>query len=431
VLVPVDLWAQLLLVAVLVLLNAAFAGSELALISLREGQLNRLEERGGRGRTLARLARDPNRFLATIQIGITLAGFLASATAAVALAEPLVGPLSEVVGRAARPLAIVGVTLVLTFVTLVFGELAPKRIAMQRAEGWGMVAARPLSWIAIIAGPAIWLLGRSSDLVVRAFGGDPSKQRDEVTEEELRDMVAVQSELSEEERGIIRGAFDFADRSLRQMLTPRPAVVALPADLPVGDAARRLADTGHTRAPVFGTDLDDVLGTIHLRALVDATGVVRDHLQPALLLPETVGCLDALRRMQTQRQQMVIVMNEHGGTEGLVTIEDLLEEVVGEIWDEADPDVQAAERHPDGSVTVDGSFPIHDLPELGIELPAGDYTTIAGLVLGHLGRFPDAGELIEVDGTQLRIEAATDRTVQRVRIEPVSASAAEGPQDRP
>jgi putative hemolysin len=136
------------------------------------------------------------------------------------------------------------------------------------------------------------------------------------------------------------------------------------------------------------------------------------------VLPETVGCLDALRRMQTQRQQMVIVMNEHGGTEGLVTIEDLLEEVVGEIWDEADPDVQAAERHPDGSVTVDGSYPIHDLPELGIELPEGDYTTIAGLVLGHLGRFPDVGEHFEVDGTQLRIDAATDRSVQRVHIHP-------------
>jgi putative hemolysin len=148
----------------------------------------------------------------------------------VALAEPLVEPLSGVVGRAARPVAIVGATLVLTFVTLVFTELAPKRIAMQRAAGWGMVAAGPLSWIAVIAGPVIWLLGKSSDLVVRASGVDPSKQRDEVTEEE---------------RGIIRGAFDFADRSLRQTLTPRPAVVALPADLPVGDAARRLADTGH------------------------------------------------------------------------------------------------------------------------------------------------------------------------------------------
>jgi putative hemolysin len=413
-----ELWTQLLLVAVLILLNAAFAGSELALISLREGQLNRLEEKGGSGRVLARLARDPNRFLSTIQIGITLAGFLASATAAVALAEPLVPFLSGIVGGAARPVAIFGVTIVLTFVTLVFGELAPKRIAMQRAEGWGMVAARPLALIARVARPAIWLLSWSSDLVVRAFGVDPSKQREEVTEEELREMVAMQPELSEEERGIIQGAFDFADRSLRQVVVPRPAVVAIADTATAADTARTLASTGHTRAPVYGRDLDEVLGTIHLRDLVDADPdtPIGGRVKEVLMLPETVTCLDALRTMQVERQQMVIVINEHGGTEGIVTIEDLLEEVVGEIYDEADPDVQGAERHPDGSVTVDGSYPVHDMAELGFDVPEGDYTTVAGLVLAQIGRVPPAGEIIEVEGLALRIDAATDRAVKRVHI---------------
>jgi putative hemolysin len=414
----VELWSQLLLVAVLVLLNALFAGSEIALISLRDSQVTRLEERGARGRTLARLVRDPNRFLSTIQIGITLAGFLASATAAVVLAEPLVEPLSDVLGAAARPVAIVLVTVVLTFVTLVFGELAPKRIAMQKGEAWGLLAARPLAVLSAAARPAIWLLGVSTDLVVRAFGVDPAKQRDEISEEELRDMVATQGELSEEERGIIRGAFDFADRRLREIVVPRPAVVALPAEMAVADAARRLADTGHTRAPVHGRDLDEVLGTIHLRDLVDAAGTVGDHVQPVLLLPETVGCLDALRRMQADRQQMVIVINEHGGTEGIVTVEDLLEEVVGEIWDEADPDIQAVERHADGTVTVDGGFPIHDLPDLGIDLPTGDYTTVAGLVLAALGHLPRTGEEVQVGDRLLHVVAADARAVRRVRIQP-------------
>ena len=409
------LGTQLILVAVLVLVNAAFAGSEMALVSLRDVQLSRLEERGKAGRTLARLARDPNRFLATIQIGITLAGFLASATAAVTLAEPLVGALSSL-GAAARPTAIVLVTVVLTFVTLVFGELAPKRVAMQRAEGWGLVAARPLAAIAAAARPAVWLLSQTSDLVVRAAGADPGKQRDEVSEEELRDMVAVQPELSDEERAVIAGAFEFADRSLREILVPRPAVVGLPADLSTEEAARLLVARGHSRAPVYDTSLDDIAGTVHLRDLVDVDGTVGQHVQAALMLPETVGCLDALRRMQAERQQMAIVISEHGGTEGLVTVEDLVEELVGEIWDEADPDIQAVQHHPDGSVTVAGGYPIHDLSEIGVDLPQGDYTTVAGLILQQLGRVPEAGARLALEGWQLRVDDADERSIRAVHL---------------
>ena len=206
-------WPQVGLVAVLVLLNAAFAGSELALVSLREGQLQRLESRGGAGIVLARLARDPSRFLATIQIGITLAGFLASASAAVALAEPLEGPL-EFLGGAAEPAAIVVVTLVLSYVTLVFGELAPKRVAMQRAERWALMAARPLAFLSRATRPVVWLLSRSADVAVRVMGGDPAQQRPDVTEEELRDLVATQASFTPQQRSIIAGAFEIADRTV-------------------------------------------------------------------------------------------------------------------------------------------------------------------------------------------------------------------------
>ncbi|HUP17759.1 MAG TPA: DUF21 domain-containing protein, partial [Acidimicrobiia bacterium] len=187
------IWPQLGLLAILIAVNAWFAGTELALVSLREGQLQRLSARGGAGPTLARLARDPSRFLATIQIGITLAGFLASASAAVALAEPLEEPLSFL-GGAARPAAIILVTIALAFVTLVFGELAPKRIAMQRAERWGILAARPIAFLAKVARPAVWILSVSADVVVRLMGGDPSRGREDVTEQEILDMVATQSQ---------------------------------------------------------------------------------------------------------------------------------------------------------------------------------------------------------------------------------------------
>lgn len=412
-------WAQLLLVAALILINAAFAGTEMALVTLRESQITRLAERGQVGRTLARLARSPNQFLATIQIGITLAGMLASATAAVTLANPLV-TLLEPIGRAARPTAIVLVTVALTFVTLVFGELAPKRIAMQRAERWALLSARPLAGIATLSRPAVWLLARATDLVVRLLGGDPNQQREDVSEEELRDMVAVQPELSAEERAIIDGAFELADRMVRQVLVPRTRIVAFDTSTSAQEATKRLIETGHSRAPVHGGDLDDIIGVVHLRDLVSVEGTVGDHRTQVLLLPETATVLDALRTMQAERQQMAVVIDEHGGVEGLITVEDLVEELVGEIWDETDPDIQAVRRDPEGSLVVVGSYPMHDLVDLGVEAPPGEYTTVAGLILEKLGRIPDPGDYVDVDDWRFEVVDATDRVINFVRLSHVT-----------
>src|SRR5215217_6186563 len=242
-------WAEIGLVLVLVVVNAAFAGSEVALISLREGQLRRLEHEGGRGRLVARLAHDPNQFLSTIQIGITLAGFL---------------------GRAAEPVAVLLVTVVLTYLTLVIGELAPKRIALQRPEPWAKRAARPLTLITTLARPAVWLLSRSTDLLVRLAGGDPNIQRETVTEEEVRDLVATQASFSPQHRTILVGALELTARVLRDVLVPRRQVVAVAANTPVQDAVRTLVSTTHGRAPVYRGDLDDVIGVAHLVYLIDA-----------------------------------------------------------------------------------------------------------------------------------------------------------------
>ncbi|HYT27181.1 MAG TPA: hemolysin family protein [Actinomycetota bacterium] len=412
-------WPQLVLVVILVGVNAAFAGSEVALISLREGQLQRLEEEGERGRLVARIARDPSQFLSTVQIGITLAGFLASAAAAVALAEPLVEPLGRFLGGAAEPVAILTVTALLTFFTLVFGELAPKRIALQRPERWALGAARPLAVVSTAMRPFVWLLSRSTDLVVRLFGGDPRVQREEVTEEEVRDLVASQATFSPQHRTIIAGAFEIADLRLREVLVPRRDVVALRADLPAAAGLRQLVGQTHTRAPVYRDDLDDVLGVVHLPDLVYASGQVGDHARPAVTLPETMEVLDALRRLQEQRQQLALVINEYGGTEGIVTLEDLLEEVVGEIYDEFDPDVATVDRQDDGSFVLPGSFPFHDLPDLGIELPEGTYATVAGFVLERLGRIPTGGEVVEADGWRIEVLAVERRAITRVRIRPL------------
>ncbi|MFT4837668.1 MAG: putative hemolysin [Nonlabens sp.] len=408
---------QLALVAVLIGINAVFAGSELALLSLREGQLERLEREGSTGRAVALLARDPNRFLATLQVGITLAGFLASATAAVTLAEPLVRPFGAL-GAGARPTAVVLVTAVLTFLTLVFGELAPKRLALERPEAWARVVARPLSGVAQLARPVVWLLGRATDLVVRLCGGDPAGGRQRVTDDEIRDMVRTAGFYSHDERRIITGALEATGRVLRQVMRPRTTVLALPAGLSSADGLRRLVEASHSRAPVFVDTLDDADRVISLRDLVGASGTVGEHARPAPVLPESVALVEALRQLQLARQSMALVVSEHGGVEGIVTVEDLVEELVGEIHDEFDRDVREAVHHDDGSVEVVGHFPVHDLVDLGVELPRGDYVTVAGLIQDRLQRLAVTGDQIEVAGWSLHVDAMRDRAVQRVTLAP-------------
>ncbi|MDJ0959862.1 MAG: hemolysin family protein [Acidimicrobiia bacterium] len=413
-------WLQLVIVAVLVVINGLFSGTEIALISLRQGQLARLEAESETGRIVGRLARDPNQFFATIQIGITLAGFLASAVAAIAIAEPLVEPLGFL-GGAAEPVAVILVTGVLTFITLVAGELAPKRVAMQRAERWALLAARPLVGIGVLARPVVLLLSWSTNLVVRLVGGDPDQQREDVTQEELQELVTTQSVLRPDQRSIISGAFEISTRPLREIFVPRREVATLDADMSAAAGLRALAERGHSRAPVIeGDDLDSVIGVAHMRELI-ADGTVRDAARPAPMIPETVRVLDALNLLRAEREQMAIVIDEHGGAEGMVTVEDLLEEIVGEIYDETDVNVISARRMPDGSLVLPGTFPMHDLVDLGVELPSGDYATVAGLMLDRLGRIPErVGESVVVEGWRLTVRSLQGRAIERVGLRRVA-----------
>ncbi|MBR8745055.1 hemolysin family protein [Nocardiopsis sp. MG754419] len=414
--------AQIGLVLVLVVVNAVFAGSEIALVTLREGQIRRLEERGPGGRAVARLARDPNRFLATIQIGITLAGFLASATAAVALARPLVEPLGFL-GRYAAPVSIVLVTIVLTFVTLVLGELAPKRIAMQRAEGWALLVARPLDLLAALTRPVVWLLGASTDVVVRLLGADPRAEREEVTEEELREMITSRGDMTPEQRQILDGAFEIRERRLREVLVPRRDVDAVSSGTGAARALARLAERGHSRAPVvrFG-DLDEVVGVVHWSDLIGRDEDVADLAREVPRLPDTLSLSVALRRMTEGRQQLAMVIGESGEVGGIVSLEDLLEELVGDITDETDRDRPEVVRLAGGALRLPGAFPVHDLLDLGVELtdrPNGAYVTVAGMVLVLLGRIPDGpGDRVDLGGWSATVLAADGRRIDEIRLNP-------------
>lgn len=414
-------WLNLGLVLILILLNAAFAGTEMAMISLREGQLRHLEGQGSaRALRLVRLARDPNRYLATIQIGITLAGFLASATAAVALAEPLAPALAPVFEGAAEAVAIVGVTLILTFVTLVLGELAPKRLAMQKALPWALAATRPLELLSALAKPAVWSLGQATDLVVRLLGGRPEVRAAELSAEELREIVTSHRELTPEQRKIIGGALQIHRRTVREVLVPRGQVFSLRHELSRDEARLAMARAGHSRAPVtVDGNLDDVVGIVHWSSVVEGgPGLVAAVATEPLILPGAAPVSGALRTFMASHQQLALVVDEHGDIIGTVTLEDLLEEMVGEIYDETDKDSAGLSPEPDGSLVLPGTYPLHDLRDLEIDLayPPGDYTTVAGLVLDALGRLPDTGESVEVAGWQIETLEVTQHAITSVRL---------------
>ena len=411
---------ELLLIVGLVMVNAVLAGSELALISLSESQLAQMDGRGGSARIAARLARDHSRFLATIQIGITIAGVMASAVAAVSVAEPLY-PLFDVFGDAGETLAVVSVTMVLAFITLVLGELVPKRLALLHPVRWASSFGRALEWLAKIATPVVWLLSVTTDLFVKLLGGSASDAESEGLTE-LREMVLLAGSLEHGHDEILRGAFDVADRSLLGVMTPRGDVVTVPLDATVADAISVMTATGFTRLAVVDEagGLDGSPGIVILHDLVntDRNQSIDSLVRSIPAFPESTKALAALRSMQIDRTAMAFVVDEFGGVEGIVTVEDLVEELVGEIYDDVDATVAAPVTLSNGTIRVPGRFPVHDLDDFGIEVPEGDYATVAGLALEAFADLPHVGERTDIDGWTLEIEAMSELTIDAVLFHP-------------
>lgn len=422
------MWADIALVLAFVLLGGFFAAAELALVSLRPGQVSRMAASGRRGRQVARLLEDPNRFLSAVQIGVTLAGMFSSAVGAVALAAPLATAL-EALGVANGPagtLSLVVVTMIVAYVSLVFGELAPKRLALQRAEGIARLAAGPLTGLARATRPVIWFLGRSTDLVVRLAGGSPDADREAVTEEELRDLVATSSELSADERRIVADVLDAADRPVREVMVPRIDVSAISVDITLAEALERTADRPYSRYPVVDGSLDDVVGFVHLRDLLTCppASCVRDLVRPVLRIPDTRRALPALAEMRRGGAHLAVVVDEYGGSAGIVTLEDLIEELVGDITDEFD-DRGGAVAAPLPLDDVDAQLRLGEFAErTGVRLPEGPYDTAAGWMLHTLGRIPQAGDAAEftADDRRLRLTVTRmrRRRVEGVRLEDLS-----------
>ncbi len=389
-----------LLIGLFIMIGGVFAAAEMALVSLRESQVKQLSGRGKRGRTVARLTADPNRFLSAVQIGVTLAGFMSAAFGGATLADGLALAMVEwgLPDGAAGPLALVLVTIVISYFSIVVGELTAKRLAMQRAEAFAMALAPLVNTIAGITRPVIWFLGKSTDLLVRILGGDPNASREEVTDQELREMVGSSATLGHEERQIVDEVFAAGQVSLREAMIPRTEVKFLDGSMPAYRAIREVLGAPHSRYPVIGESLDDVIGFVHVRDLSDLDPVqrnaaVRQLVRPVTSLPQTVKILRALTEMRQTRQHLVIVRDEYGGTAGIVTIEDLIEELIGDITDEFDVESAPAGQNHDETVDLEGLGTLEDFAQqVGFLLPEGPYDTVAGFVMAQLGTLPQVGD---------------------------------------
>jgi putative hemolysin len=413
-----------LVVLALILIEALFVASEIALVSLREAQVHEMAESGRRGAVVARLVRDPNRFLATVQIGVTLTALLSSAYGATTLSEDAKRAL--VSGGMSSGLAgfigLVGVTMIISFITLVIGELAPKRLAMQRIETTARTVAPFVDGMSRLCRPVIWLLSVCTDLVVRIFGGDPSAAREQVSEAELRRMVADSTSLSNDERRLIDEVFGAGDRQLREVLVPRTEVIFLEATTPISEAAAEIAQYPHSRYPVIDESADNVVGFVHVRDLLspgasERGGQVAELTRPALFLPGTKHVLDALSEMRRDSFHLAIVVDEYGGTAGIVTLEDLVEEVIGDIRDEYDNARADVIRLRGGGLDLSGLVNLDEAAEvIGTRLPEGPYETLAGFLIAQLGRLPRAGDEVVHDGLRFTVHSMDGRRASRVRI---------------
>lgn len=432
--------ANVALVFVFVLIGGVFAAAEIALVSLRDGQVRALAGQSRRGRTVADLNADPNRFLSSVQVGVTLAGFMSAAFGGATLSDDLAPVLA---GRglpegAAAVVALVLVTIAISYLSLVFGELVPKRLALQRAEAFALALGPMIDRISKVSRPVIWVLSKSTNAVVRLLGGDPSAQKEQMSDEELRELVNQHETLGEEERRIVEDVFEAGDRQIREVMIPRTEVEFLDAATPVYKAAKYALRQPHSRYPVTQGSVDDVIGFVHVRDLLDpemSSRSVRvgELARDTLVLPWTRPILAALADMRREGTHLAMVADEYGGTAGIVTMEDLVEELVGDIRDEYDVEEAETTRHREGEIELDGLLNLDDFEdETGVELPEGPYETVAGYIVAGLGRLPQVGDAVEHEGLRLEVTEVEGRRVSRVLVSavPEAPAAGEHPADQ-
>ena len=413
---------ELIAVAMLILINGFFVAAEYGLVTVRRTRMLELERAGDRrARLVHHITESPPRFIAAMQLGVTL-----TSLAIGALGERV---LSEIFGTVlATVLAVILAYLVLTFLHVVIGELVPKAIALGYAERVALAVATPVRLFFIVAAPLIWVLRRSTILVLQAFGlAEPGAEGSTYSEAELKMLVSESTERGEIQAGeqeMLYKVFDFAEKEVADVMVPRPDVVALSVDLPPEEAFQAVLDSPYTRYPVYRGSLDEIVGVLHVRDLIVAMherGIASVHIdeliRPAYMVPETKDLGALLTEFRRQNQHMAIVLDEYGAMEGIVTLEDVLEEIVGEIEDEFDLPDESIEQIDDHTMRIDGTFPIDDFNEkFHLSLPQEDYHTIAGFVFGQLGRGAEVGDEVHWTRVRFRVDEVEGSRILKLTV---------------
>lgn len=425
-----SLGLNILLIFIFLLLGSVFAGTELALVSLRGSQIDQMEQEDARGKRVAQIARDPNTFLSTVQIGVTLSGFL-SASFGESSISPYIVPIVESWGvptSVAAPLTTIVLTLIISYCSIVISELVPKRIAMQRNEQIARAVVPAIHVFAKVCKPIIWLIGKNTNIIVRLLGFDPNETDSEVSDEELRVLVNTNTNLSKDERTILDDVFDASETIVAEVMRPRADVVFLDGDMPIEKAAAYVREMPYSRYPVTGKDFDDVLGFVHVRDLLDIRDpeakTVADVTREGISLPGTSKLLPSLELLRKRGIHLAVVIDEYGGTDGIVTLEDMTEELVGDIRDEYDlPEEKGGERTErttfvNGVATIEGGMTIEDFADLtGIELEDGPYETVAGYFLAHTGKMGEIGDVLPSDdGYDMTVTQVDGRRIETLEI---------------
>lgn len=432
-----NIFGHLLLLLLLILCNAFFAASEIAIITLNDAKLRKMAEEGHQkaGKVLA-LTADSSRFLATIQVGVTLAGFLTSATAAQSLSAPLSAwfvrlfPALQPHGAIVQTVSVVVITLLMSYFSLVLGELVPKRIAMQKAETVAFAFIGVLRVVAVITRPFVKILALSTNLLVRLCGMDPHADEEQVTEEEIRMLVDVGEEkgvIEEVQKDMINNIFEFDDLTAGEVMTPRTDVAALDIEDSLSEALRIGVDEGFSRLPVYEEDIDHILGILHIKDLLPYVGQplpdgvsLRNLMRETYFVPETKHCGELFSEMTAKHMQMAVVVDEYGGVAGIVSMEDLLESIVGNMQDEFDNEEEEITQLEENTFEVDGSTAMEELGDrLGKQLPEGDYETVAGFLMQQLGRIPEPEEhpQVQFENVLFTVQEMDDRRIETVHIE--------------
>jgi putative hemolysin len=420
-----SLFSAFAIVFALIIVAGLFVAAEIAQISLRESQVKQIALRGKRGARVAKLASNPNRLLAAAQVGVTFCGFLSAALGAEKLGFHFIPWLVDrgLSEKTANTVSLIVVTIAIAYVSLVLGELVPKRLALFRTESIALWSAAVVDYIAMAFRPIIWLLSKSTDQVVRLFGIDPREQREQMSEEELLDLVAGHAALTDEERDIVEEVFNASERQVHEVMVPRTEVDFIDGSLSIAKAIALASEKSHSRYPVVRGSSDEVIGFIHVRDLIDPSlansqAKIQELSRSIMFLPGTKGILPALTEMRAQRQHLAIVLDEYGGTDGIVTMEDLVETLIGDIRDEYDGDEQdLAASSRTGDFEVDGLMSLEDLSEQsGVDIPEGPYETISGYVMHFLGRIPVEGDLLNVNGIRITVLSMEGKRVGRLLI---------------